>query len=189
MTAQIPDTVVYQHNTYRIVGVKGKGLPTPGEFDMQPVMMSTGCYRGYVTQYALHNDRFVLNALTLRTGDDSYKPINGVRPTIGGTFKAGQYTNLNLPTRFSGGILIAKDFIQAMYVHMGFQKPTSFETVVELLIENGRLKRAIDHSEKVAQLRQALSKPLPKPGFDDQRMRERHTMDWIEWTFSLDYDL
>ncbi|MCB9457274.1 MAG: hypothetical protein H6671_14915 [Anaerolineaceae bacterium] len=185
MTAQITDKVVYQGESYQIIGVKGGDLPKPEDFEMRPQMMSTACYRGFFTQYICEGSRIFLAELTVRTSE--YKPVNGVVAQIGGTFSAGQYFDVDMPLTFSGGLLIAKDFISARYVHMGFQKPTSFQTVLELLIENGRIVDVLDHSRKVAQMRDEMEK-MPAPGFDDPRMQSRHLQEWIQWTFSLDYN-
>jgi hypothetical protein len=72
---------------------------------------------------------------------------------------------------------------------MGFQKPTSFETVIELLIEQGNITSTIDHSAYIARLRADLLKPRPRPGFDDPTLQRQHLENWITWTFSLNYDL
>ena len=186
MTAQITDEVVYQGESYQIIGVKGALLPVPQDFGMIPQMMSTACYRGYFVEYTCEGSRLFLSEMTVRAAE--YKPINGVEVRIGGTFNAGQYFDIDLPLKFSGGLLIAKDFISTRYVHMGFQKPTSFQTVIELLIEDGKIVEVLDHSRKVAQMREDMAK-MPAPGFDDPRMQSRHLQEWIHWTFSLDYNL
>ncbi|MBZ0277555.1 MAG: hypothetical protein K8I60_15525 [Anaerolineae bacterium] len=186
MTAQITDKVVYQGESYQIIGIKGDGLPKPEDFDMLPQMMSTACYRGYFVEYTCEGSRIFLSEMTIRAPE--YKLINGIQAHIGGMFNAGQYSDVDMPLKFSGGLLIAKDFISAMYVHMGFQKPTSFQTVLELLIEDGKIINVLDHSQKVAQMRAEAAK-LPAPGFDDPRMQSRHLEEWIHWTFSLDYNL
>ncbi len=56
------------------------------------------------------------------------------------------YDNLNLPLPFSGGFLIARDFIRELYVHMGFHPAWKFREVWELLFDNGILKESQDVS-------------------------------------------
>ncbi len=99
------------------------------------------------------------------------------------------YQGLSIPTSYTGGLLLARDFIQSMYVHMGFQKLTSFETVHELIFEQGKLTKATDHSAKMEELRAEMQRPRPHIGFDDDGARMGQMADWIAWTFSLDYDL
>jgi hypothetical protein len=189
MTAQIPDTLIYNGDRYRIIGLKGAGLPTPADFEMETFMMSTACYRGYYAQYSIQEDQLVLSEITLRAREGNYKPIQGIEPETAEYGTAGCYSNLHVPVHFSGGLLLGKDFIDAMYVHMGFQKPTSFEVVIELLVEDGHISRIIDHSEKIAAMREDILKPRPKPGFDDPTQQSKQIENWIAWTFSLDYDL
>lgn len=112
MTAQITDTVIYKQEKYELIGVKGEGLPLPDDFGMEPVMISTACYQGYYLQFTVRKDRLLWMGMTIRVEDGSYKPVGGVEPVIR-EYEA-DYINLKLPTRFSGGLLIAKDFIEAM---------------------------------------------------------------------------
>jgi len=186
MTAQIPDRVIYNDAKYEIIGVKGVNLITPREFGMTPTEMSTACYRGYFVEYSCVNQQFLLSHLTVRTLDNIYPSIGNVAVQIGGQFVSGQYYGLQIPVAFTGALLIGKDFIGSMYVHMGFQKPTSFGTVVQLIMDRGRIVAETDFSEKIAAMREAMLSSATEP-------RGRASMDdiarWIEWTFSLDYDL
>ena len=57
--------------------------------------------------------------------------VNGVTPTELGegdqmAFFNTFYEYLGLKTKFTGWLLLAKDFISEMYVHMGFQNPEAF---------------------------------------------------------------
>ncbi len=186
MTAQIPDCVWYRDDDYRIIGIKGERLLTPLDFGITPVMMSTACYRGYQAFYTCIDQQLLLTALTVRTKDNHYLPIHGVKAEIGGTFNAGQYSGLREPVPYSGALLLGKDFIQSMYVHMGFQKPISYATVIQLVLDNGKIVAETDFSEKIAQLREARgnstngSRPVVRPEDINK---------WVEWMFSLDYDL
>jgi len=217
MTAQISDHVIYADHTYQVIGVKGSWLPQPQDYGLTPTMMSTACYRGYYCDYTVRDNALLLTHLVVRTPDDNAPPIEGVTPIVGKRRKLDNtefpptdirgmyesygaegrfinydgaiYANLKIETHFSGGLLIAGDFIRSMYVHMGFQKPTSFETVIELLFEDGKLTDAIDHSKKMAERRAEMLKPRPRIGFDDEQMPTKQVEEWIEWTFSLDYDV
>lgn len=42
------------------------------------------------------------------------------------------YPNINLPFSFTGKLRLARDFIREFYIHMGFQKPTAYKTVMDL---------------------------------------------------------
>lgn len=187
MTAQITDKVLYQGEKHEIVGIKGKGLINPTNFGLEPVMIHTACYRGFYLQYSVLNDKLLLTRMNVNDGSDSYPPISGIEATVlyydtrdGEKMERNErvYEGLRVPVPFSGGLLIARDFIREMYVHMGFQKPTSFRTVHELLIDNGTITRMIAHSENVAQLRRKMQGQSSEP---------EDLMGWINDMFSLDY--
>ncbi|MCI0711101.1 MAG: hypothetical protein L0154_13170 [Chloroflexi bacterium] len=187
MTAQITDTVFYQNSKHEIVGIKGKGLIDPTNFGLNPIMIHTACYRGYYLEYSVLNDKLLLTRMNVKDSNETYPPISGVEPSLlyyeshdGEKRERSErcYEGLRVPVPFSGGLLIARDFIREMYVHMGFQKPTSFRAVHELLVDNGNITRMIDHSESVSKLRRKMQGQSPEP--DD-------LMGWINDMFSLDY--
>lgn len=47
MTAQIPDTVIYQGEQYSLIGVSGGELVAPQQFGMQLRLLHTASYRGF----------------------------------------------------------------------------------------------------------------------------------------------
>lgn len=182
MTAQIQDRVVFQDEDYVIAGVKGSGLFLPSDFDMDSTMISTACYRGFYMTYHCENGQLWLTEMTLRAPGGKYKPIAGVKPVIDQEWHVGRYSGLRLKTPFTGGLLLGADFIGAMYVHMGFQKPTSYRSVIELSLEDGNLRSAVDHSEQIGQMRVNNQNRLKAGRLDD-------IGGWISKMFSLDYDV
>jgi hypothetical protein len=77
--------------------------------------------------------------------------INGVLPSVKFYTKSndewvdyGHYENLNLALDYSGGFLIATDG-----GHRGFPTPHTYQRVIELRWENGKLLEAIDQSDLV----------------------------------------
>lgn len=183
MTGQMHDRVFYAKEEYALVGMKGEILPTPLDFGMETEMMSTACYRGYIASYEAIDNQLTLFGIVIqaKNGTD-YKPIYGVQPEIREGWHAARYSDLKMPINFSGGLLVAQDFIEDMYVHMGFQKPPAYRTVIELWFDKGRLTRVADYSEKAAQIRAAMQKSSDPDG--------RMTLFpiWVEQRFSLDYD-
>ncbi|MHA2297930.1 MAG: hypothetical protein ACXAEU_04385 [Candidatus Hodarchaeales archaeon] len=182
MTAQIPDEYRYKGENYSLVGVKGTDLFTPADFGMTPYYNCTACWRGYVMQYDCIGDKLVLNGMRINV-DDPPK-INGIEPKSGDELFKYCYENLNHKTTFTGTILLAKDFIQEMYVHMGFQRPIAYRKVIELLVENGNITMEIDLSTKMKEYREKDPyKNAYPPSDSNEDIKE-----WIEQTFSLDYD-
>ncbi len=221
MTAQMMDRVIYDGHNFRLIGHQGSDLPIPQTFDLMPAMWHTACYRGFVATYAVAGNDLVLDGLHIgRLAAGEWKAINTIEPEIvyseGYSVKDGEqipkrwengyrYTNLNEPTYFSGGLLVAREFINSLYVHMGFAKPYQFEAVIELLFHEGTLTEVIDHSEKAKEWREAVIKQgedrkrrwqaLQDEGLSNTEILQRldeesdnsDIMKGITWRFSLDY--
>ncbi len=181
MTAQVPDTFIYKGEKYELVGVEGGELIYPEQFGMEPKMMHTACYRGFYATYELTEDGLYLRELTLNEKNDRYLPIAGVYPgkpndSYG---RGAKYYNLNLSVNFTGKIRIAKDFIEELYVHMGFQKPTAFKTVLDITLQEGKIVAVEDKSEEMKQKRGEFKK----------RYERSSIFQRIEEAFNLDMDL
>jgi len=185
-TAQIPDEFKYNGELFSLVGLRGNGLPTPEDFGMQPYFRCTACWRGYVMKYNFTKDLLILDGMLVNTK----KPpkINGVEPQMGKDTDISLfdycYTNLNLKTEFTGKVLLAKDFIRQMYVHMGFQRSMAYKTVVEIQVENGTITGIRDLSKQMEEERKK------KDSYKGAQPRSNSSKDiesWVKKTFSLDY--
>ena len=136
-------------------------------------------------KYNFTKDQLILEGMQVNTK----KPpkINGIEPQTaketGNSLFDYCYQNLNLKTEFTGKVLLAKDFIQQMYVHMGFQRPMAFKTVVEIQVENGNITEIRDLSEKMEEERK---KDVYKGAQPRSNSRE-DIENWVKKTFSLDY--
>jgi hypothetical protein len=184
MTAQIPDEFRYMGELYSLVGLKGSALFTPQDFGITPHMASTACYRGYVMRYDCVNGQLILDSMSVRT--EKAPPVNDIKPIEEeGFFFSHRYEALGLKTRFTGSMLLAKDFIEEMYVHMGFQRPMAFRTVLEMQIQDGDILATNDLSEKMEELR---NRDPTKEAQPDSRDHD-DVMSWIENAFSLDYEI
>jgi hypothetical protein len=182
MTAQIPDEVLLDGERFSLVGMKGDQLFEPQDFGIIPQSASTACWRGYVMKYHFVQDQLILDEMRVTTNDP--RKFNDIVPQQEENLFKYCYKNLNLKVDFTGSILLAKDFIQSMYVHMGFQRPMAFETVVEINIENGTIVHIKDLSKKMAVKRKKDIQRGARPNSDS----EDDIKKWIEKTFSLDYD-
>ncbi len=176
MTAQVPDTLLYNDKPYDLTGMEGSGLPSPDDFGMQPVMMHTACYRGFYCTYVIRDEQLYLSGLTVRSESGEYPPVNGVHPQID-PYGTGTYEDIHLPVSFSGRLRLGGDFIQNEYIHMGFQSPSAYKTVLELAFEGGHLVSVTDRCEEFARLRKKPQRPKP-----------RSLMDWVHQRFSRDMD-
>ena len=184
MTGQVPDKLICKKSLYSIVGLKGEGLPSPFDFGLEPVSPNTANWRGFIMTYVVIEKHLNVHEIKVTVKNIKGNPpvINDVKPKLekDGLIRL-TYSRLKLKTQFTGKILIAKDFIDSMYVHMGFQSPLSFETVIELEFGEGNLLSIRDISKKMKEYRK-------RDIFNGKIIRSHDLQAWIARTFSLDYD-
>ncbi len=206
MTAQVADQVLFNKLLWEFIGITGGRLFDPEDWKIKPASTCTACWRGFVCQYAIEENKLVLDSLIVHDTEDGHLPaINGVEPSFHqdilfdfepesppaafsscGAKNGGPalYRNLHLRLPFSGGVLLARDFIPEMYVHMGFQKPHRFRSVIELCAEDGAIVTQLDHSAQMEKIRQQC-------GTRTEEEVEMHDSvpDWIEYAFSMEYSV
>ena len=183
LTGQISDEFRYNGEVFSLVGINGKGLFTPGDFGMTTTMASTACWRTYQMFYDCVDGKLILD--TMFANPKELKPVNGVDPVKPEQSRRFNYIyeDLKLKTKFTGRILLGKDFIQEMYVHMGFQSPESYQTVIEIEVKDGIIIKETDLSATMAERRLAGRNKPAQPSTDD----DDDVRDWIEDRFSQDY--
>ena len=166
MSSQIPDIVHYVHHQYEPVGIDGHGLFDPADHGIETMPMHTACYRGFICTYAVARRRLHLRSLNINAAS-RLPALFGVNPPHpDDDFIRGKptYEFRSAPVAFTGGLLIARDFQQELYVHMGFHPGWKYRTVHELRFANGRLVTATDRSGEMAAERDAhLGGPSQKP--------------------------
>ncbi|MHA1212165.1 MAG: hypothetical protein ACTSSH_06870 [Candidatus Heimdallarchaeota archaeon] len=148
MTAQIPDFVIFKEQNYSLVGIRGEGFFDPKNYGLNVTAASTACYRGYSLTFKCINDEIFLDEIVFNARDTNLVEINGIKPEkYTGQLKAffsHLYKNLQFKIGFTGELIIAREFIDEMYVHMGYQKPKSFRVVFRLIIEDDIIKEVKD---------------------------------------------
>jgi len=160
-----------------LIGMDGVELFDPQQFGMEPVMISTACWRGFYGTYELTHDAMYLRELTIHEKNNTYFPIDGTQPELG-EYEAA-YHNLNIKIFFTGKIRLASGFIEKYYIHMGFQKASAYKTVYDITIQNGEVLAIKDRSKEMKKKRGAFSK----------RYRKDNILGNIDEAFSLDMDL
>jgi hypothetical protein len=177
MTAQIPDTFLFKGDEYCLIGMNGGNLASPEQFGMEPEEIHTACYRGFYASYELTDESLYLRELTLREKNGNYLPIEGIKPVI--KKHQATYRGLSVKIHFTGKIRLAKDFIEELYIHMGYQKPTAFKSVLDITLKDGTVVEIKDRSQEMEQ----------KRGIFKKQYESGNSMDAIEKAFSLDMDL
>jgi hypothetical protein len=193
MTAQASDQVAYEGHEYALCAYSNGEPFDPKAYGYKPMMASTACWRGYVSGYAMKSDRLLLDRLHINHGDGAHSasllktppPLNGVAARQSEHAFIGRwlFENVGLHLPYSGGLILARNFIQELYVHMGFHPAWKYEVVHELVFEQGALIEQRDVSVQMAEIRQKASQTL-KP---DPRSSRSAIEAWISKCFSRDY--
>ncbi|MFX1276332.1 MAG: hypothetical protein ACFFBP_01220 [Promethearchaeota archaeon] len=195
MTAQEPDRFYYQDQRLDLVGIKGNDLTVPFDFGIETYSRSTNCWRGYVMRYKIIGKQLVLDGFWFNSKNNDLPKINGIKPNklekpkpesgnwMHHLFEF-EYNELNKKIQFTGSIWLAKDFIDSEYVHMGFQSPTAYKTVLKFDFKEGVIVNVEDKSKavEIAREKGACKEPQPKS------MDSRDIEEWIMKRFSLDID-
>ena len=119
-----------------------------------------GCERGYIHTYTVYNRALYLANLQLwipsaPKSQSEYKVIRGIKPEPinSGRCVSLIYRNINVPLRFTGGILIGRGFSSTKVFT---SRDYKYQSVYELIFRWGKLIRAINHSEHVRRRRERL---------------------------------
>jgi hypothetical protein len=197
LTAQIHDGLTYKGADFAVVGKNGANLFDPTNHELKPVGRCSACWRGFVCGYAVENNRLYLDKVAISLGKEEQLRVDYHRdpPTLFGKSPkstkeeeirifSAVFEDLSSPVAFSGGLLIAKDFIEELYVHMGFHPDWKYRNVHELVFNEGELIKSHDRSAAIAEFRDEMKDAPLKPDTDSTRQEIRQ---WIERCFSLDY--
>jgi len=195
MTGQEPDRFYYKDQRLDLVGIKGKRLLIPSDFGIETYMSATSCRRGYIMRYKIIENQLILEGFWFNSKTGDLPEINGNKSIklSEETAEEGdyfhdmfqfEYRNLEKKIPFKGSILLAKDLIRSKYVHMGFQSPTAYKTVLKFEFKDGIIVNVQDKSEAAKKARKKGDPKQIKP----KSMDPRDIEDWIMKRFSLNID-
>ena len=158
MTAQVPDTYVYEGKKYSLIAMSKRPRFNPLKYGIEPQYTCTACWAGYAEDYNIVDSKLFLQRLWISESGSGYPDVNGVKvkelekPGIFGYV----YEDVNLLVKYTGKIVIGNSFIDEYYKHMGLQRAWAYKKVLELIFEKGRLVEVIDHSETVQKIREEM---------------------------------
>lgn len=186
MTAQVPDSVRLDDREYDICGVRGEGLFDPELHGIATAAPNTACWRGFVCRYAVIDDHLLLDRLRLWSEPRSW-PDNcpilesffGDRLAVDSDRRRVDASGLACPIPFTGGLLLGDDFVEDLFVHMGYQSPYKYQCVLELTFESGLLVSRSDRSIEMEEIRL-------REGRGDGK-RSQDVVAWINETCRIDY--
>src|SRR5688500_14093838 len=105
MTAQINDTCSHRQIEFAIARISGSGLFDPATLGIQPVGMSTACWRGYIAHYSIVDGQLLLTSLMLGLPSGQRPELFGVSP-IRDRFMGYRYEGLQVAIPFVGRLLL-----------------------------------------------------------------------------------
>ena len=186
MTAQITDTFLFKGKPYQLIGITGGNLFSSQDFGIEAEFINTACWRGFYSTYEIIDKGIFLKDMTVLLEprkDGKYKAINNVLPQQISDDEA-LYKDINLPvSSFTGKLRIARGFIDELYIHMGFPKPSAFKTVLDLTFESGQLKETKNRSKEMKKKRGTFKKLY------NEHCKSGKIGQAVEKAFSLDMDL
>jgi hypothetical protein len=200
MTAQMNDKFIFHRKGYALSAIE-----FPDKFldiyslGFKPTEFSTACWRGYIAAFSIYKKNLVLKDLYTNNGNDLKNEApklnnklpeisineNWVNEEIKTKRREFTYSDINLIIPYTGSILITRDFIRGLYVHMGFQSPFKYKTVIQLTFDNGKFKSSKNIS-KIAKLIRENKFKVSERNYDDD---EISTLKWINDCFDLSYDI
>jgi hypothetical protein len=159
MTAQINDSCFHRKIDYAVAGISGSGIFDPAAVGIRPVPLNTACWRGYIAHYSILDGELFLTALhTGLSRKDAIRARAGRGPELFGILPTSDrfgffYNNFKQRIPFTGGLLLANDFIRELYIHMGFHPPWKYKEVREVIFDAGRVTDEFDRSAEMATAR------------------------------------
>ncbi len=191
MTAQIPDTYIFEKKKYEFIAISEPIGFDPRDYGLKPNAPSTACWRGYWCEYGIKQSGLILEQFLIYNADGDYPPFNDIEPSLN---ERDATYRVHLKIDFTGKIVIGRGFINKYYVHGGFQRAWAFKEVKEIVFDKGNVIEVIDHSEEVKDLRRQYDKNPDKflddlvydlsyddtPAFlrDDSRPRSNKRWPW-----------
>ena len=150
----------------------------------------TACWAGYWCEYDISEEGIVLKNLYINSRDNNYPAINGVEAEEDEREKFQYmghhlYKNIGIRMKYTGKILVGKDFLREYYIHMGYQRAWAYQTLVEFIFEDGNLIETVDHSNMAEKLREEIKKDTGKP----KPYTEQDIARFVKNSFSLDIDV
>ena len=192
MTTQLSHSIEYRGQGYSIAGKQGDGLFDPTQHGMKPIGRCTACYDGYLCTYVVDGQRLLLDQLDICL--DAQGPILfGVRPkaytrktlmffTRRTSIFDVVYERLQHPVPYSGGLLLARGFIEDSSLNIGYTPAWKYREVHELMFDNGELERETDRSAQMPELRREIADSYP-----GREAKQSEIGDWVQKWFGQEY--
>ena len=166
MASQISDKFQFKGVEYAIAGISREPLFEPSILGLTPTGMCSLCWRGYQGMFSLSDSNVVLKKLHINLLDRGQDFASLTGPAIDNVSPAGpdsewdifnnHYVGVDYRLDYTGGLLLADEFIDDLSFHIGFDPAWKYKRVLELVFVNGVLQEEFDRSEQISNVRHAM---------------------------------
>ena len=164
MTQQIEDEFQYRGENFTLLACSSGEPFSTRQFGIRPNMASTGCWRGCLSTYGLHDDRLVVAELRFELVEDEIDYVRVPGPEINGVkpiekvdridWFNNNYLGLNYPVDYDGGLIIGNGYHEKYSSDLDHITLWKYREVVELQFGHGHLSQVTDLSTLMMQIQQ-----------------------------------
>jgi hypothetical protein len=182
MTTQATDLVLWEELEYRLLGNSGGPLFDPKDQGLRPISVMSANWRGFVCRYAVRAGSLRLDWLLFNTRLERRRAENA--PTVFGRraevawhddifrsfgldwlgLNSGAsemarllYEDLDVPMAYTGGLLLAKDWVkEAEDLPRHCQRISHYSDVREVILLDGRVTHQYERSSEIAAIRSQM---------------------------------
>ena len=168
MTRQAADLIIYEGESYELLGDSSGQLPMVKQYGMQPRNWSTANHKGYVAEYAIIDHQLMLTSLMIQDAADYYPEIGGVQPITPEPFRVPVYSPLLEPMLITGAITMGKGEPENWH-SFDIRSVHDYVIALKITLKDGIVQSVKDISEPAASIRVKLQQIIKErdaqPGF------------------------
>jgi hypothetical protein len=155
MTRQAANTIVYEGESYELLGDSSGQLPMVKRYGMQPQSWSTANHAGYIAEYAIVDQKLLLTSLMINDAADYYPEIGGIQPIDKYPYGAPVYEPLSELMTITGAITVGKGKPEN-WLSADIRSVHDYVVALKVTLEDGVVQSVEDISEPAAAIRKRM---------------------------------
>ena len=175
MSKQVNDKFIYKNDIYELISIESPKVFLDWEsFDLNPIELSTACWRGFINTFSIKEENLILDEIytnnqTLNENEEIetiiIPKINNILPEIEKPecltndykdYRILKYKNINFKMQYSGSLVIVKDYLNEYESgHYAFLQisPFCFKNIVKLTFSVGKFLKETNFSDYGEEIR------------------------------------
>ena len=164
MTGQVSEKVTCDGNPYCLVDTNAGLVFNPRHYGLEPIPISTACYRGFIGAYAIRDGQLFVDRLETSCGEPDQKtpwPARKALPVFNGRSPKyhyaehpmcdGLYEDLQLVVRYTGQFLMSRNRDGSHSPRFaGYARAWDYDTSLLVTVVDGSVTSLCDVSDKIA---------------------------------------